>query len=67
MTFNFIVLKYMLTTVQDYDDINWLTFHIMLSSGLKPPFLNSLSGNNANIFRREVHFSVKRLDPKARK
>ena len=29
MTFNFIVSKYMLTNVREYDDINRLKFHIM--------------------------------------
>ena len=28
-TFNFIVSKYMLTNVHEYDSINRLTFHIM--------------------------------------
>ena len=27
--FNFIISKYMLRNVYEYDDINWLTFHIM--------------------------------------
>ena len=29
MNFNLIISKYMSTNVYEYDDINWLTFHIM--------------------------------------
>ena len=43
----------MLTTIQEYDDINRLTFHIMLSQVLSPL---AKTGKSANIFDKEFFF-----------
>ena len=57
----------MLTNVQEYDDINRLTFYIMLSLILCPLAKTAYLAIVGILFDEKFHFSVKCIDPKARK
>ena len=57
----------MLTNVHEYDDINRLTFHIMSSLILCPLAKTAYLAIVRIDFDLKFQFSVKCLDPKARK
>ena len=57
----------MLTNVHEYDDINRLTFHIMLSLILCPLAKTAYLAIVPIVLDYKFHFSVKCLDLKARK
>ena len=56
----------MLTNVHEYDDINRLTYHIMLRLILCPLAETAYRAIVRFVFVQKFHFSVKCLDPKAK-
>ena len=57
----------MMTNIHEYDDINRLKFHIMLSLTLCPLAKTAYLEIVRIVFDLKFHYSVKCLDPKARK